>query len=88
MVESFNDRLRQERLNEYRFLSSTDARSKIETGREFYDEERPTGHWHGKSLRNSLENTGLKRIHWHQKRAKFLPADGPAIEGESIGTGH
>lgn len=43
MVESFNDRLRQERLNEYRFLSSTDARSKIETGREFYDEERP--HW-------------------------------------------
>lgn len=43
----------------------------------------PTVHSHGKSLRNSPENTGPKRIPRRQKRAKSLPADGPAIGGGS-----
>lgn len=41
MVESFNGRLRQECLNEHWFLSLSDARSKIEAWRCFYNEERP-----------------------------------------------
>lgn len=85
MVESSNDRLRQECLNEHRFSSLADARSKVEAWRRFYNEERPTVHWRGKPLRYSPENTGPKRIPWHQKRAKSLPADGPAIGGGSGG---
>lgn len=41
LVESFNGRLRQECLNEHWFLSLTDARSKIDAWRRFYNEERP-----------------------------------------------
>lgn len=40
-------------------------------------------HRHGKLLRNSPEKTGPKRIPWRQKRAKSIPADGPAIGGGS-----
>lgn len=88
MVESFDGRLRQECLNEHWFLSLADARSKIEAWRRFYNEERPpTVHWHGKALRNSPENTGPKRIPWCQKKAKSLPADGPATGMITIGGG-
>ena len=41
LVESFNGRFRQECLNEHWFLSLTDARSKIDAWRRFYNEERP-----------------------------------------------
>jgi putative transposase len=40
MVESFNVRLRQECLNEHWFMSSQDARNKIEAWLGFYNEER------------------------------------------------
>ena len=40
-TESFNGRLRRERLNENRFLSLEDARSKIETWRRHYNDQRP-----------------------------------------------
>lgn len=79
MVESFNGRLRQECLNEHCFLSLADARSKIEAWRRFYSEECPHSALALKPLRNSPENTGPKRIAWRQKRAKSLPADGPAM---------
>lgn len=41
VVESFNGRLRQECLNEHRFLSVADARSEISEWRTFYNEDRP-----------------------------------------------
>jgi putative transposase len=41
MVESFNERLRQECLNKHWFMSLQDARHKIESWRGFYNEERP-----------------------------------------------
>jgi len=41
MVESFNERLRQECSNEHWFMSLQDPRHKIEAWRGFYNEERP-----------------------------------------------
>ena len=60
VVESFNGRLRQECLNEHWFLSLADARSKISEWRTFYNEDRPTLHWHGRPLPNSPVNAGPK----------------------------
>ncbi len=60
LVESFNGRLRQECLNEHWFLSLTDARSKIDAWRRFYNEERPHTALAWKTLRNLPENTGLQ----------------------------
>jgi putative transposase len=42
-IEAFNGRLRQECLNQYWFLSLTDAREKIEAWRVAYNETRPHG---------------------------------------------
>jgi putative transposase len=41
MVESFNGRLRQERLNEHWFMSLADAKEKTEAWRQAYTENRP-----------------------------------------------
>jgi putative transposase len=41
MVESFNERLRQECLKEHWFMSLADARTKIEAWRRHYNESRP-----------------------------------------------
>ncbi len=41
LIESFNGRLRQECLNESRFLSLEDARAKVEAWRNDYNEHRP-----------------------------------------------
>lgn len=81
MVDIFNDGLRQECLNEHRFLSLADARAKLKRGGVSITRSALTVHWHGKPLRNLPENTGPKRIPWRQKRAKSLPADGPATGG-------
>ena len=42
-IEAFNGRLRQECLNQHRFLSLDDARAKIEAWRTAYNEVRPHG---------------------------------------------
>ena len=41
IIEAFNSRFRQECLNEYWFLSVSDAQEKLEAGREHYNRERP-----------------------------------------------
>ena len=43
LIEAFNGRLRQECLNESWFLSLEDAREKVESWRQQYNEERPHG---------------------------------------------
>jgi len=61
MVESFNGRLRQERLNEHWFMSLDDAKDKIEAWRRHYNESRPHSALDWNTPTEFARQTGLNR---------------------------
>jgi putative transposase len=62
LVEAFNSRFRQECLNEHWFLSLDDARSKIETWREEYNNHRPHSSLGYRSPKEFMHDSKMKIV--------------------------
>ena len=77
LVESFNGRFRQDRLNEHWFLSLADAKCTLDAWRRFYNEERPHSAVAWKTPAESAREHGPKRILRGSRRSNFLPTAGP-----------
>ena len=70
IMEAFNSRFRQECLNEYWFLSVTDAQEKVETWRQHYNAERP---------HSSLGNLAPQEYAQRASRARPSPGGWPGV---------